>query len=44
MSWDFKNVFRPNWNKKDSRLFPPQAFGIGWTINFHELFKRLKFI
>lgn len=44
MNWDFRNALKPNWNKKDSRLFPPKTFGIGWTINFHELLKRLKFI
>lgn len=22
------------YNKKDSRVFPPKRFGVGWTINF----------
>ena len=25
------------WNPNDSRLLVPQAFGIGWTINFYPL-------
>jgi len=25
------------WNPNDSRLLVPQAFGIGWTINFYRL-------
>ena len=25
------------WNPDDSRLLVPQAFGIGWTLNFYRL-------
>ena len=25
------------WNPNDSRLLVPQAFGVGWTINFYRL-------
>lgn len=26
-----------SWNKDDSRLFMPKAFGMGWDINFYPL-------
>ena len=29
-----RNTF---WNPNDSRLLVPQAFGVGWTINFYAL-------
>ena len=29
-----RNTF---WNPNDARLFVPQAFGVGWTINFYRL-------
>jgi len=41
MNWDLKNIFKSNWNPKDDRLFPPKTFGIGWSINFHALAKKL---
>lgn len=25
------------WNSEDARVFVPQAFGVGWTINFYPL-------
>jgi Family of unknown function (DUF5808) len=25
------------WNPEDARLFVPQVFGVGWTINFAQL-------
>lgn len=25
------------WNSEDARILVPQAFGVGWTINFHPL-------
>jgi hypothetical protein len=28
------------WNRNDSRLFTPKAFGWGWDINFARLFGR----
>ena len=30
------------WNPADSRLFTPEAFGIGWAINFYTLLERLR--
>ena len=41
MNWDRKNAFKNLWNKEDDRLFPPKTFGIGWTINFHAVCKRI---
>jgi uncharacterized membrane protein len=28
----------------DHRLFPPKRVGIGWTINFQELLRRLRVV
>jgi Family of unknown function (DUF5808) len=25
------------WNEDSAELFVPQAFGVGWTLNFHTL-------
>lgn len=41
VKWDWKNAFKPMWNKKSSEIFPPKNFGVGWTINFHALGKAL---
>jgi uncharacterized membrane protein len=41
VNWDWKNWKKSMWNPDDERLFPPKRIGIGWTINFYELFKRL---
>ncbi len=30
------------WNPDDSRIFTPEAFGIGWAINFHSLLEKLR--
>ena len=30
------------WNPDDPRLVTPSAFGIGWTPNAYQLFKRLQ--
>jgi len=32
------------WNPHDRRVFTPKVFGWGWSINFHELFRRLRLI
>jgi hypothetical protein len=29
------------WNPRDERLFTPQVFGVGWTVNLYELQRRL---
>lgn len=44
MSWDKKNMFKSLWNKADDRLFPPKSFGIGWTVNFHAVCKKIGFV
>lgn len=44
MNWDHKNIFKNLWNKEDDRLFPPKSFGIGWSINFHALGKKVGLI
>jgi hypothetical protein len=41
VNWDWKNFNKGVWNPEDPRLFPPKRVGIGWTINFYELLKRL---
>ena len=25
------------WNPEDTRLFTPQVFGVGWSVNLHRL-------
>ena len=32
------------WNPRDRRLFTPNIFGVGWTLNFHEAARRLNII
>ena len=32
------------WNPYDSRIMVPEAFGIGWAINFYSLLERLRLI
>ncbi len=41
MQWKPKIIFKTMWNKEDDRLFPPKAFGIGWTINFYAVGKKV---
>ena len=42
VNWDWKNWNKGVWNTDDHRLFPPKRVGIGWTINIHELLRRLR--
>lgn len=44
MNWDLKNWHSAMWNPNDDDLFPPKSFGIGWTINFHAVLKRLQVV
>jgi len=44
VSWDWKNWNKGVWNAQDHRLFPPKRVGIGWTINFREVLRRLRVI
>ena len=32
------------WNPADNRLFTPEAFGVGWAINFYTLLEKLRVI
>jgi len=44
VNWDWKNWNKAMWNADDHRLFPPKRVGIGWTINVHELLRRLRVV
>lgn len=41
MSWEFKEMFKNNWNKDTDKIILPKRFGIGWTVNFHALAKKM---
>ena len=30
------------WNREDTRIFTPQVFGVGWSVNVFQLVKRLR--
>ena len=30
------------WNPDDPRLFPPRAFGIGWSVNLYHVVRYLR--
>ena len=32
------------WNPDESRIFTPEALGIGWAINFYALLEKLRLI
>ena len=32
------------WNTDNSRIFTPDAWGIGWGINFHALLEKMRII
>jgi Family of unknown function (DUF5808) len=44
VSWDLENWYKSMWNAQDHRLSPPKRVGIGWTINFRELLRRLRIV
>jgi hypothetical protein len=31
------------WNPDDRRMFPPKAFGAGWTLNFYWLAHPIRY-
>ena len=35
--YSFKNM----WNSETNKIWLPKSFGIGWTINFHAVAKKL---
>ncbi len=30
------------WNANDERLFTPEVFGVGWSVNLYQAVKRFK--
>ena len=44
MNWEAKKIAKTMWNSENDDLFPPKAFGIGWTINLHAVFKKMGLI
>lgn len=44
MNWNSKKIFKTLWNQDDDRLFPPKAFGIDWTVNFHAIGRKFGLI
>jgi uncharacterized membrane protein len=44
VNWEWRNFNKGVWNPEDERLFPPKRVGIGWTINFHALLKKIGII
>ena len=44
MNWESEKIFKTIWNKEDDRLFPPKAFGIGWTFNFNAVGRKVGLI
>ena len=49
MAWDFTGL-RPRrivgrlWNAQEDRILVPKPFGVGWSVNFHALGRRLGLI
>ena len=41
MSGDWQNWYKGMWHPEDAALLPSKSVGIGWTINFHALLKKL---
>lgn len=39
-----ERVAARKWNPDDPRLFPPKAFGWGYTVNFYWLFHPLSYL
>jgi hypothetical protein len=37
----FKQAY---WNTESSRIFMPEAWGVGWAINLHALLEKLRII
>ena len=42
--WQPKHAFKGLWDKDDDRIFPPKYFGVGWSINFYAVGKRLRLV
>lgn len=37
-----KKIVERLWNENDDKVFPPHIFGIGWSINFCALLKKIR--
>ena len=49
MGWDVKALFprrvmRRLWDASDEQILTPRTFGVGWSVNFHALGRRLGLI
>ena len=44
VAWDWRHWSKSVWNPQDCRLFPPRRMGIGWSLNFHQLLKRMRIV
>jgi hypothetical protein len=42
VSWDWNHRYKGMWNAPT--VPPPKRVGIGWTINFRELLRRLRVV
>ena len=32
------------WNAKDTRIFTPHVFGVGWSLNAYQVLRRLGYV
>ena len=32
------------WNAKDTRMFTPHVFGVGWSLNVYQVLRRLGYV
>lgn len=43
-NWDWANWSRSLWNPKSQQVIVSKRVGLGWTINFHAVLKRLRLL
>jgi len=44
VEWDSKKPFKNLWNRNSDQILLPKGFGVGWTINFHAVLKKIGLI
>lgn len=44
MNLDRKGILKTLWNPETDVLFPPKSFGVGWTVNFHAMLRKVGLI
>ena len=49
MAWDFTALWPRRiqgrlWNAQEDRILEPKPFGVGWSVKFHALGRRLGLI